>query len=162
MVAAVVALAALAAALGAGFAALVWRHLKHVEGRALEQETQGAAMRQLVAERDDLRGDVARLELEVDRAGERIDVLDAVLEAARKDLANAAKAAVLDAPAADRGSAADRVLSWQRAQDVARAATTSDRRDPVGSGVPRPGPETPGPRPAWADADPLGRVPDAG
>jgi hypothetical protein len=151
---AIVTLAALSLLLGAG---LIWfaREARN-EGRMAI--TQGKAL--LVAmgevadrtrERDAALVDVARLAAEVALAGDRIAVLDAALAAARKDLADARMSSVLDAAPADVGPRVDRVLEARRAEQADAAARRGG--DAAADPVPRPGPATDGPRPAWAGVD---------
>ena len=71
ILAALVAALALATVLAAAFIALVWRHVTHVEGRALEQRTQADAMRQVTE-------DAARFARGRDAAGNVVDAAKVV------------------------------------------------------------------------------------
>ncbi len=102
-------------------------------------------------ERDDALADVARLEREVDLAGDRIDVLDAALAAARKDLADVRVSLVANADPADAGAAVDRVLEARRAEQAGRAAEADRRPAPAGP-VPDAGPAADGTGEPWHEA----------
>lgn len=149
MTVAIVALALLAASIAGALVTLGWRHLRHVEGRALEQVAQADAIRQLATERDTARAAATRLGVELNTASAEVEGLRGLLAEAREEIARARIASVTSVPPADAGAAVDRVLEARAAEQASRAAAGGDRRAAAPGPVPGSGSASPGPEPAW-------------
>jgi hypothetical protein len=155
VIAAVIALALLAAGLGA---ALVWAvHRAGEEGRLALAEgksrlqlagAEADAQRALAAARVAL----AQRSTELTAAADRIRTLEAALSAARRNLADERLEEIHGAPADGLPAAVDGVLEDLATEGARRAAARAGVGAATTSTVSGSGPATDGPRPAWVDA----------
>lgn len=146
MTAAVVALALLAASLGAALVTMVWRYV------AQSSEISGARESARESARD---LDIARAALdqrteEFSLARERSAALESALAVVRKKIANERIRSIVDGEPGDAGRALDIVLAQRAKEDAARAV--DDRGDPPPAAVPGPGASPHGPEPSWIRA----------
>lgn len=148
MTAAVIAAVLLASVLATALIAIGWRHLQHIEGRAIEQLTQADAMRQVVRERDEARTQLAQRDAELANTAFRIDQLESEIDIARRLTADADKDALRSEPDPDRRIALANAILRRHAEEDAARASRAGGAPTVDVLGPRAAPAEP--TPAWA------------